>query len=381
MKTPLSVLAINLLIHLPFSAYSQNAFYPVDLIISDHIQVVEEDYPQTYDLELRSENLENVDLVAENNLSGLIWNQMVNNAIVMYNQDCLFDPEFPLNLEKYLEPANIRGVYDLEESESFEFTEHQIKSIVFTEEWNLDASEFRLDKQVTGILPIRHYPRTIFNSYTGVEEPTGEMVLQPVAYIPIRPEKKRDLKKAKKNLVPIKKISYEFMFSDMHFLNWYDSQCSDILFDIPLVKPMNPCWSNLQVNRFRHVIIDNVFQGKVPVIDLESGVNLTDKDIAQFFGYSCVDSGKYYFGYMTQDDPDTWTDNLNTISFEEIPDFAGIKEQIYSVIFTEEWLIDPETLYMEKKILSITPVFWSTSYDGLDEGTWKKSIFFKMEMQ
>jgi len=62
------------------------------------------------------------------------------------------------------------------------------------------------------------------------------------------------------------------------------------------------------------------------------------------------------------------------------PDYEGLYEQIYSVIFTEEWSIDPETLYIKKNIISITPVFWVNEWKENEEITWNKKTLFRLNL-
>ena len=55
-------------------------------------------------------------------------------------------------------------------------------------------------------------------------------------------------------------------------------------------------------------------------------------------------------------------------------------DQIFSVIFTEEWSIDPETLYIKKKVLSITPVFWVNEWNENEEQEWIKKTLFRLNL-
>ena len=354
-----------------FTLKSQNALYPDHLTVTDHVQVIEDEGSPIFMHEMMWHNQENINLRDEIELTNLIWEAMIENRVTYYGGSAIFEDDFPFNLPEYKDNQSLAELYDLDDPGELKYTPGQIQSILFVENWYFDEEKFQLNKEVKGILPVRHFSR--FDMYG--EPIDGTKMMMPVAYIPY-PEKlsKGQKKKMDKRLVPVKKISYEFMLSELHFLGWYDSDISMSMDGIPLVKYNNPQWSNFQAEQFRRVLMDEALSGGNNVVSDETGEILNEEKIARLFNYAKNENGSYS-EITDYDAAVNWE-----FEFSELPFIFDFYDQIFSVIFTEEWSIDPETLYIKKKVISITPVFWVNEWNFDEEYTWKKKLFFRLDL-
>jgi len=351
--------------------FSQNSLYPDHLIITDHIQIIDDEDSPIFMNEMMWHNTENFYLLESLDISEMIWDAMIENKITYYGGNALFEQNFPLNLPESNETEPLNELYDVSDSDELRNTPHQINSIIFVENWILDKEIFQLEKEVTGLLPVRHWSR--LDDYG--EPSSGTKMMMPIAYIPFKTDlSKRQKKKINKRLVPVKKISYEFMLSELHFLGWYDSDISMSMEGIPMVKSFNPLWGNYQAEQLRRVVLDKAFSGNSSVISTVTGEILNDKKLASLFDYTKNENDSFSRNDYT-DAGYSWE-----LSFPDIPDYEGLYEQIYSVIFTEEWSIDPETLYIKKKVISITPVFWVNEWNEYEEKTWEKKTLFRLNL-
>ena len=348
--------------------FSLNALYPDHLTICDHVQIIEDEGSPMFMHEMMWENQENISLNEDIDLPDLIWEAMISSRVSFFSGDVLFDEDFPLHKVENQKQESLYTKYDLGDPEELKNIPHQIESLIFIENWYFDEEKFQLNKEVKGILPVRHFSR--FDMYG--EPIDGTKLMMPVAYIPF-PEKlsKGAKKKINKRLVTVKKISYEFMLSELHFLGWYDSDISMSMDGIPLVKYNNPQWSNFQAEQFRRVLIDEALSCGNNVVSDETGEILNEEKIARLFNYAKNENGSYS-EITDYDAAGNWE-----FEFSELPFMFDFYNQIFSVIFTEEWSIDPETLYIKKKVLSITPVFWVNEWE---ENTWNKKTLFRLDL-
>ena len=354
-----------------FTLKSQNALYPDHLTICDHVQIIEDEGSPMFMHEMMWENQENISLNEDIDLPDLIWEAMIKKRITFYCGNTMLETNFPLNLPDFKENQPLTELYDVSDPEELKDTPNQILSLIFIENWYFDEEKFQLNKEVKGILPVRHFSR--FDMYG--EPIDGTKLMMPVAYIP-SPEKfsKGSKKKINKRLVTVKKISYEFMLSELHFLGWYDSDISMSMDGIPLVKYNNPQWSNFQAEQFRRVLMDEALSGGNNVVSDETGEILNEEKIARLFNYAKNENGSYS-EITDYDAAVNWE-----FEFSELPFIFDFYDQIFSVIFTEEWSIDPETLYIKKKVISITPVSWVKEWNVDESFTWKKKSYFRLEL-
>jgi hypothetical protein len=119
-----------------------------------------------------------------------------------------------------------------------------------------------------------------------------------------------------------------------------------------LVKENSPFLNDYGINRFVGLIINKVLKGNLPAYDFETQQKLSPEQVKQNLGYQT----------------DTiLTENAESGTMEEkvLAREINLKD-IQSLIFHEEWYIDPMTLRMQKKVIGISPVRYVYKEDDLD---------------
>lgn len=372
-----------------FNASAQNFLMPDRLIINNQIQIIEGDYTEQYKNPLFSKNLVNEDLRPNNELSKIIGDFMLKNPSKCFNPELLFNENFyPVEIDSFNKVADFSVLIDSVFDE-VRFNYSALKSLLFMEEWVLDAKAMTFSKKHLGMFPVRHYFR-VYNDAGNNPAESQEMSISLAAFIPVKLASSTDLQEAKKRMIPVKKISYEFLLSDLHFLRWssysgssgYLPDTGSVHFSTSLpYEPitslyLNPLFSSYQVHQIRKLVYNKVFTEKIPVYSIYNDVVLSPNEIANSFGLKYSESGEFQSGEVV-----SLVDEFGNFKDYYIKaDLNEICNRIYSIIFEEEWMIDPQSLYMEKKVKSITPVFWNQIADENEKWSWQKKTVFRMKM-
>lgn len=319
---------------IPTHVFSQNALLSNKFLVTDHIQIVEKDYPERHNQFQGIDNLVNKN-PGRNDIVEIILNAFTSGLVQPYSFDDFFEPEFPNNFNFSSEIITVNK----------DSLAEKIKSMVFIEEWKFDTSAFSFSKEVKGIIPIRH-DRQEMNPEAQKLELTA-LFRQPDKF------SKKEKRKIGNRLIHVKEIAYEFVLTEPHLLYLKDAE-EPVLKELghAAFKYYNINWNRHASNTIVSSIIDKSFQKDQPVFDIE-GSSAYNFDSLPFI----IDP---YLDKLLEEIMDDYDTNIKTETM--IPSVSelkhDLKRNVYSIIFFEDWYIDPETLYMKKVVNGIAPVLW-----------------------
>lgn len=229
----------------------------------------------------------------------------------------------------------------------------QISGILFYDKWMLDEKNFALYKDVVAYCPIRKYYRP---DDIEMEDPLYKKVTM------LYPEDKLK-KNAFSKLKPFLKISFEFYLGNENLYitneNNYFYNENDLYNFVE--RDESPFWNSYNKKRFINLILDRALNSKTEVYDFFSKEKLKKEDILARFG--C--------GHQTIQIVD---ENGETKSVDI--DTEINQDEIKSVIFIEEWYLDPNTLKIYKKVVGVAPVRTFFKDDDVDQNFPQKNIAF-----
>ncbi len=231
-----------------------------------------------------------------------------------------------------------------------EIDPNEITSVLFNEEWFFDEKNFKMEKRVVGITPVRHFIR-----YDEIFDGEESEELQSLTFTLLFNDlqNKKEEKEFDKRKILLRKIEYLFpMFNDVEIK---DRKTLD-----SILKKNNiysgdstiygPFWNDYSKEKFIDNIFNKVTSGKAKAYDFynnnvlsvsEINKRITRIDTVQFLDYD--------------------TEELK----ETIVKTDFYPRLLKSVIFIEEWYLDPETLRMEKKVVGVAPVLGNPVKDNL----------------
>jgi len=320
-----------------FSLFSQNALYPPDLIIRDEI-VVDENLEFPFETNFIKHYL-NEDL-SDQTISELIWKKLTTKDFDLYSW--FFLPEYAsFDIFNISQKEDLSQLFNVENKSQLVNIDHMIRSVAFFDKWFLDAEKFILSKEVVGYCPIRLHQRQ--------KDVTGYAPIHRIPSGIIRfPEEKRKQYSlsGNKNLIPVKKIAYEFLM-----INEYKYKAAilsdDFYFEDASFysKEFNSLWGEFQAKKIVDVIFDQISYENRKIYDLYWDHPADIKQIAEeLFAW------EYEFT-----DPDPYV-----IIVDEEYIANDLKGNIYSLIFFEEWSLDTSSLFIHKNVTSVAPVYWKT---------------------
>jgi len=212
----------------------------------------------------------------------------------------------------------------------FGFDKNELTKLLFIENWNFNSQSFTLTKDVKSWCPVKVYYK---------EDDTA----------------KTD--QLKKMLFLVKQNS-----SEKH------GKCTlikeNVTTEFSLYNETVPEWlADLNPKRFMNILLDNVLSKKVEAYDFfDQKKKLSVEEIKTNMG-ECT---KLYSVENTK------TESYDTLRINSKMDLDEVK----SIIFTEDWYIDWETLAICKTVKSIAPVrIYTTSHNGEDDEIEKKIAF------
>lgn len=223
-----------------------------------------------------------------------------------------------------------------------------VKSLLFVENWHFDKNTARLEKRVKAILPVWHYPDK--------RESPPRQAKKIAFQIQYKEKGKIAAWFAKRRRTHFATIHYEFfMHHEPDKIPASCRQCTEQNYS--LEKQYNPFWSSYSRKIFIKTLIDKALSAEIEAFnyDTEDKVSLTS--LKEKVGIK-----KERFEYADE------LGNLTVKYIENEPDYESIR----SVIFIENWLIDPKTYQIYKDITGIAPVRYSDS---------KRDILFILKNQ
>jgi len=221
----------------------------------------------------------------------------------------------------------------------------ELFALNFIEDWAVTEKPFAMTKTILGTRLVRNYYGNFDNDKV---EPSFSFVLGTLDTI----TKKTDIELSNKRMILTNKIKYEYyLYAENYSLFIRENKIATYnkaqqnSFDYMVVSQNSPFLNSFNIERFVNLIIDNVLKENVPAYDFESNQKLSTEQIKNRLGFR-IDT-------VFTDAPDGEGNTMRIIVRD-----IDVKE-IQSVIFHEEWYIDPETLRMQKKVIGISLVRYS----------------------
>jgi len=352
-------LLLPALLHWAPAILAQNALLSNRLLVTDHIQVVEKDYPEGHYRYQGIDNLENKS-PGRHDMMAIIAEAFSSGNTKTYSYDSFFDNTFPNNFSAG------QGTIHVDTDSLAE----QIRSIVFIEEWEFDTLSFTFSKHVKGFIPVRHTRQDF--------DPEQQKLELTALFRQAENLSRKEMRQIRKRLVPVKDIAYEFVLSEPHLLYIRGAEES-VLRELghTAFKYYNINWDRHASNTLVEGIIDQSFKDQQNVYTLDGKATYNFDSLPYI-----VDP---YIDDLLENVIDEYHLTQSVPSMSEIK--YDLKRNVFSVIFFERWSIDPETLYIDKRVNAIAPVLWQRRrsiegqpFDDPDTGlpVYYKSILFRI---
>lgn len=346
-------LPVILLLFHNLSAYPQNALLTNRLLVTDHIQIVEKDYPEDHYRYQGIDNLVNMN-PGKNDLVRIILDAAAGGAVQTYSFDEFFDPDFPNTYDISSEPLKVRS----------DSLADQIRSVVFIEEWSFDTLAFRFSKSVKGFIPIRHTRQEL--------EPERQKLELTALFRQEEVLSRKEKRHMNRRMVHVKEIAYEFVLTEPHLLFLKDAEESLIReLGQAAYKYYNINWNRHASHTIVNSIIDQSFKQDQEVLTAD-GSEVYNFDSLPYIVEPYLDS--LMESVMNEYDLEEFMPTMADLKYD-------LKRNVFSIIFFEDWYIDPETLYMEKKVNAVAPVLWQRrkTADGypVDDPETGYPVYFK----
>jgi hypothetical protein len=237
---------------------------------------------------------------------------------------------------------------------------NNINKLMFEEKWFFDAQKYTMKKDVVAYWPVSDVYKFM--------EP-GEMVYMGSKYWgAIIPNPK-----TKNKFQPFLNIKYEFILGNEELMLFKYNEIKDCFKqvinsqDIEIEKKNSPLFSSYSRNKLIDQITDPMVEGKIKAYDFYTGKELSLKEVNEALGNE-IDSMEIDL------DGDFKVDTVVVVP-GSIP-----KIDIYSVIFIEEWYIDPVTLAIQKKVKGIAPVINEYKWTGITKELYRKKIPYMVKL-
>lgn len=210
----------------------------------------------------------------------------------------------------------------------------EIKAVQFIEEWRLDTLQQTLSKTVKGFIPIRKHlddtgERNVYRQTCIVIQGT-----------PGKAAKKREL---------VARVKYEVLLFDLYDkeLTTFLEQGTDATYSLQAQFQHEITYSPFLSSYSRYMLVDfirkSALEKKLPAYDFYSNEKInTTEDLHAGVGEHLMTVPIMDFDLGEYRDVEIWEYSSN----------------IKSVIFCEEWYINPKTGYFSKEVVGIGPVLW-----------------------
>jgi hypothetical protein len=237
---------------------------------------------------------------------------------------------------------------------------NNINKLMFEEKWFFDAQKYTMKKDVVAYWPVidkYEYMLTGEMLYMGYQM-WGAIIPNP---------------KTKNKFQPFLNIKYEYNLGNEELITNSYKNLKDCYYEIlynsdfKIEKKNSPLFSSYSRNKLLEQIIDPVAEGKIKAYDFYSGKELSKKEIDEIMGTGIDSIAVDLDGDLIED----------KIIF--VPRKLQ-KEDINSVIFIEEWFIDPATLAIQKKVKGIALVFNEYKWNGIIKEFYRKTIPYMVKL-
>ena len=240
-----------------------------------------------------------------------------------------------------------------------EYDPDELTALKFIEEWKVTAMPFAFSKNVYGICPVRRFFRDDDIDYETPLHKTTFLLFDTL-------ENKKEVKKSDERMVLTNRIKYEYLFNITNIAEHHELEKlihGHLQYEnnanLVLATDNAPYFNNYSHRQLVRAITENVLAGQVNAYDYYSQKKLTRDETLSRIVHSDTILIENFDG-----------------EFEEQISKNNISNEIHSVIFIEEWFIDPETLRMRKDVIGIAPVrYYYPYYDKEPETPYRKILF------
>jgi hypothetical protein len=308
----------------------------------------------------------------------LFYNKQVNDifkivtAAVQTSKVSVFAPNYgssPYEIDsKQPLPANeaMRNVgqefFNPKKSDSTEkqYDISELKGLLFLEEWVLNKAPFEFTKKVVAYSPIRKFLKVEMINANDYCHSLPFMVVDSL-------QNDVAIEKSNKRMLLTNKVKYEYLFNtsnsfwnrEEEFEHYSNMTDGELRFSV--ASNSSPLLNKNGERNLINLLLDKAVKESYPVYDFETQQRLSVENIKKNIGIS-IDSVRT----TTLEGRDTVVVMPHTLEIDEFK----------SVIFHEEWYIDPETLRMQKKVVGLTPVRYYLDAENSDKSPLKRKAVF-----
>ena len=207
---------------------------------------------------------------------------------------------------------------------------NSISELLFTEEWKLDTVKNVFIKQVHSILPVSR------RSYHGEDLRflVGDMILD---------YSEKELQELRENAIHIERIKYEYCLNLTEKLEHYHNV------NFQLEDEFSPYMNSVIKKKLINYLVNRIQQKTFTAYDFYT-VKPIKKDEAMKQIGSLV---------PVEMSPGVFTHLINTGKIDY--------ESIHSLVFIEDWYINPEPFMIFKEVVGMGPIMWRDEFDERNE--------------
>lgn len=261
----------------------------------------------------------------------------------------------------------IFNVYRSDSTENRETTQalkpydiSELKGLFFTEEWELSETPFEFTKRVVAYSPIRKYLK--------VQRDNSEDYCYSLPFVVVDSlQNDLDIEKSNRRMLLTNRVKQEYLFNMPNSfwnrqteLEQYN-KLTDGESTYVVASNDAPFLNKYGVEHLLNLLLDKAINGNYPVYDFETQQRLSVDRVNANVGIGIDSVRRMNF------------DGTTTILVMQHTLEPG---EFKSVIFHEEWYVDPETLRMQKKVVGLTPVRYYYDEEDSERSKLKRKAVF-----
>ncbi len=229
------------------------------------------------------------------------------------------------------EVFNLRNFKNLSRSEintsDSLLNKYEIIGLHSYEKWHFNRRNYQFTKDIFAYSP--------FIYVSGNEE---HMYFKKIGYLLNEANKTSTSK-----LLKFQSVRYEVDYDDYE-KTYIEVSDDDKEYSVSKIEEEQPLFYSLyHQKKFKEMLLEDVLSGKITAYDFTTGKAFTIEELKQSLTLDTIDYELI--------DPDTGELSIKKRYEMYMPD------DIKSLMFTEDWYIDPKTFYLKKEVREIAPVF------------------------
>ncbi|MHC1704135.1 MAG: hypothetical protein AB9846_09535 [Tenuifilaceae bacterium] len=284
--------------------------------------------------------------------------RMINDSVIL-NARKVYNPNFTgesYQLFNKLEPLDL---FPLNEEVTFRWSSATLCGLNFIEDWVVNENPLSMSKKVLAYSPFFRY---YWEGEENKRNPSFELAYMVVDSL-VNPN---DVKKSDQRMVLTNTVQYEFFLYTENFfydvegnINYYDSIiviANNSGYN--LANPKSPFLSKYSIAKLLEFLRDKVLNKELTAYDFDTQKVLELEEVKSNLGL--------YDGWGDAD----WGEPLESMNKNKFIN------EVASIIFIEDWYIDPVTLRMKKIVKGIAPV----RYRKNNKGKYTRMITFQINL-